>query len=80
MQHNVASTDAVGASSVSSFACVVLRSEPNTYGYNGDDGRKYSHAGNNLRQNSGTEYGPTYSTGDTVGAGLNLETQEIFFT
>lgn len=55
-------------------------SEPNTYGYNGDDGRKYSHAGNNLRQNSGTEYGPTYSTGDTVGAGLNRETQEIFFT
>lgn len=55
--------------------------EPNTYGYHGDDGRKYSHPiGNSRSVNQGTEYGPTYTSGDTVGAGLNLETQEIFFT
>lgn len=54
--------------------------EPNTYGYHGDDGRKYSHPGSNLRANTGSEYGPTFSAGDIVGAGLNLETQEIFFT
>lgn len=55
--------------------------EANTYGYHGDDGRKYSHPiGNSRSVNQGTEYGPTYTSGDTVGAGLNLETQEIFFT
>ena len=56
------------------------RWEPNTYGYHGDDGKKFQNSGSNLRQSKGTEYGPTYSIGDTVGAGLNLETQEIFFT
>ncbi|KAL3159307.1 hypothetical protein ABBQ32_011261 [Trebouxia sp. C0010 RCD-2024] len=55
--------------------------ETNTYGYHGDDGKKYSHPVANSRSiNQGTEYGPTYTSGDTVGAGLNLETQEIFFT
>lgn len=59
----------------------VFRWEPSSYGYHGDDGRKYCYPGNHARSNNkGTEYGPTFGTGDTVGAGLNLESQEIFFT
>ena len=48
--------------------------EPNSYGYHGDDGRKYHSSG------GGEEYGPQYSVGDTVGAGYHLGRQEIFFT
>ena len=58
-----------------------FRWEPNTYGYHGDDGRKYCYLGSPSRSNNtGTDFGPTYGTGDTVGAGLNFESQEIFFT
>ena len=48
--------------------------EPDSYGYHGDDGKKYHNSGR------GEEYGPQYETGDTVGAGYHLEAQEIFFT
>lgn len=51
-----------------------LRWENNSYGYHGDDGKKYSGSG------LGTHYGPTFTTGDVVGAGLHTETNEIFFT
>lgn len=50
------------------------RWEPNSYGYHGDDGRKFLNSG------KGEEYGPTYGTGDSVGAGLHFGKQEIFFT
>eukprot|EP00877_Chromochloris_zofingiensis_P000059 jgi/Chrzof1/10053/Cz04g25140.t1 len=49
--------------------------EPGSYGYHGDDGRKYHYA-----EKGGEEYGPTFSTGDTVGAGIHLGRQEMFFT
>eukprot|EP00898_Chlorokybus_atmophyticus_P007569 jgi/Chlat1/7813/Chrsp66S07270 len=48
--------------------------EANGYGYHGDDGRKYHASG------KGEAYGPTFTTGDTVGAGLHLQNHEIFFT
>ena len=48
--------------------------EPNSYGYHGDDGRKYHSSG------GGEEYAPPYGAGDTVGAGYHLGKQEIFFT
>eukprot|EP00878_Enallax_costatus_P006903 GHUV01007233.1.p1 GENE.GHUV01007233.1~~GHUV01007233.1.p1 ORF type:complete len:241 (+),score=55.60 GHUV01007233.1:288-1010(+) len=48
--------------------------EPNSYGYHGDDGRKFYNSG------KGEDYGPTYGTGDTVGAGFHFGKQEIFFT
>lgn len=48
--------------------------EPNSYGYHGDDGRRF-HA-----QPKGDEYGPTFGTGDTIGAGIHWGRQEIFYT
>lgn len=50
------------------------RWEPQSYGYHGDDGKKYHANGH------GDDYGPTFSTGDVVGAGVHLDRQEIFFT
>jgi hypothetical protein len=52
----------------------LLRWESSTYGYHGDDGRKFHHS------EKGEEYGPKFSTGDTVGACLHFGRQEIFFT
>eukprot|EP00882_Tetradesmus_deserticola_P015836 GHRQ01016884.1.p1 GENE.GHRQ01016884.1~~GHRQ01016884.1.p1 ORF type:complete len:209 (+),score=72.32 GHRQ01016884.1:270-896(+) len=48
--------------------------ESGSYGYHGDDGRKFHHS------EKGEEYGPKYSTGDTVGACLHFGRQEVFFT
>lgn len=48
--------------------------EPNSYGYHGDDGHKFHGNG------SGEVYGPTFTTGDVVGAGIHLEKGEVFFT
>ncbi|KAH6558371.1 hypothetical protein KP509_1Z067400 [Ceratopteris richardii] len=49
--------------------------DPNTYGYHGDDGYLY-YRGNG----HGEPFGSTFQTGDTVGAGINYSSQEIFFT
>ncbi|MCO5580707.1 hypothetical protein L7F22_034577 [Adiantum nelumboides] len=48
--------------------------DQNTYGYHGDDGYLYHAHGR------GDPFGPTFHTGDTVGAGINYASQEIFFT
>lgn len=48
--------------------------EANSCGYHGDDGYIYRGHG------KGERFGPTYTTGDTVGAGINYATQEFFFT
>ncbi|KAK1320302.1 hypothetical protein QJS10_CPA03g00224 [Acorus calamus] len=48
--------------------------EPNSYGYHGDDGLIYRGSGR------GESFGPTFTTGDTVGGGINYATQELFFT
>lgn len=48
--------------------------EANSYGYHGDDGFLYHGHG------KGEAFGPTFTTGDTVGGGINYATQEIFFT
>ncbi|KAI5668041.1 hypothetical protein M9H77_17894 [Catharanthus roseus] len=48
--------------------------EANSYGYHGDDGLLYRGHG------KGEAFGPTYTTGDTVGGGINYATQEFFFT
>ncbi|MCO5576532.1 hypothetical protein L7F22_030343 [Adiantum nelumboides] len=48
--------------------------DQNTYGYHGDDGYLYHAHGR------GDAFGPTFHTGDTVGAGINYASQEVFFT
>ncbi|KAL8172564.1 hypothetical protein V2J09_024368 [Rumex salicifolius] len=48
--------------------------EANSYGYHGDDGLLYR------GQGKGEHFGPTFTTCDTVGAGINYASQEIFFT
>ncbi|XVF63315.1 hypothetical protein PTKIN_Ptkin09bG0078000 [Pterospermum kingtungense] len=48
--------------------------EVNSCGYHGDDGFLYR------GQPKGDAFGPTYTTGDTVGGGINYASQEFFFT
>ena len=50
------------------------RWEANSYGYHGDDGNLYRGPG------TGEAFGPTFTTYDTVGAGINYTSQEFFFT
>lgn len=48
--------------------------EANSCGYHGDDGLLYR------GQGKGEAFGPTYTTNDVVGAGINYASQEFFFT
>ncbi|CAN0928177.1 Ran-binding protein M homolog [Linum grandiflorum] len=48
--------------------------EANSCGYHGDDGYLYH------GQGKGLPFGPTFTTKDTVGAGINYASQEFFFT
>ncbi|KAK4793442.1 hypothetical protein SAY86_023877 [Trapa natans] len=48
--------------------------EANSCGYHGDDGFLYR------GQAKGETFGPTYTTGDVVGGGINYASQEFFFT
>ena len=48
--------------------------EKNSYGYHADDGCLFSSSA------TGQTYGPTFTTGDVVGCGLNYISRSIFFT
>ncbi|KAK7737924.1 hypothetical protein SLS53_006302 [Cytospora paraplurivora] len=48
--------------------------EPESWGYHGDDGHCFA------SQNAGKHYGPTFSTGDVIGCGVNFSTGTAFFT
>ncbi|CAM9609346.1 unnamed protein product, partial [Choristocarpus tenellus] len=48
--------------------------EPESYGYRGNNGRVY---GDSPR---GREFGPSFSTDDTVGLGVKFSTREVFIT
>ncbi|CAN8106356.1 unnamed protein product [Discula destructiva] len=48
--------------------------EPESWGYHGDDGHVFA------SQNVGKHYGPTFSTGDTIGCGVNFSSGTAFFT
>lgn len=54
--------------------CGLVRWEANSCGYHGDDGLLYRGHG------KGEAFGPTYTSGDIVGAGINYAAQEFFFT
>lgn len=45
-----------------------------SYGYHGDDGNSFSSSGN------GKSYGPTFTTDDIIGCGVNLVTNTCFYT
>ncbi|XP_010681236.2 ran-binding protein M homolog [Beta vulgaris subsp. vulgaris] len=48
--------------------------EANSYGYHGDDGLLYRGHG------KGETFGPTFTTGDVVGGGINYASEGVFFT
>lgn len=48
--------------------------EPESWGYHGDDGNSFA------AQNVGKHYGPTFTTGDTIGCGINFRIGTAFFT
>lgn len=54
--------------------CQQPGTDNNSYGYSGEDG-KFLHA--TTRRDA---YGPTFTTNDIVGGGINFSTQEMFFT
>ncbi len=47
---------------------------PGSWGYHGDDGRKFSDF------EASELYGPTYGAGDVVGCGIDFMTKSAFFT
>ena len=48
--------------------------EPDSWAYHGDDGKSY------CCQSQGKPYGPTFTSGDVVGCGVNFTTGCAFFT
>ena len=48
--------------------------EPDSWAYHGDDGNSFA------AQNAGKVYGPPFTTGDTIGCGVNFRTGTAFFT
>lgn len=48
--------------------------EPDSWGWHGDDGNTF------CCQVTGKKYGPTFTTGDVVGCGINFMTGCAFFT
>ena len=45
-----------------------------SFGYHGDYGKKFDKYGD------GTHYGPTFEVGDTIGCGININKQFVYFT
>lgn len=48
--------------------------DKHSYGYHGDDGHSFCSSG------TGQPYGPTFTTGDVIGCGVNLVENTAFYT
>ncbi|KAG0210737.1 hypothetical protein BGX28_009012 [Mortierella sp. GBA30] len=48
--------------------------EPQSWGYHGDDGNIFGGCGN------GRPFGPMFTTGDTIGCGVNFRDMSLFYT
>lgn len=48
--------------------------DKHSYGYHGDDGHSFCSSG------TGQPYGPTFTTGDVIGCGVNLVDNTAFYT
>lgn len=48
--------------------------DKHSYGYHGDDGHSFCSSG------TGQPYGPTFTTGDVIGCGVNLIDNTAFYT
>lgn len=48
--------------------------EHNSWGYHGDDGKSFSDG------RDGMQFGPTFTTGDTIGCGIDFSNRRAFFT
>ncbi|KAI9362698.1 hypothetical protein BD770DRAFT_359510 [Pilaira anomala] len=46
----------------------------NSWGYHGDDGHSFAGSG------TGKDYGPRFTTGDTIGCGVNFSDRSAFYT
>lgn len=56
------------------FSVFTFSWEASSCGYHGDDGYLYR------GQGKGEPFGPTFTSGDKIGAGINYVSQEFFFT
>lgn len=48
--------------------------DKHSYGYHGDDGHSFCSSG------TGIPYGPTFTTGDVIGCGVNMIDNTCFYT
>ncbi|MES1905208.1 MAG: Ran-binding protein 10 [Paramarteilia canceri] len=65
---------AIGMSPITSNLSNLPGWEPDTYGYHGDDGNAF------ICDGKGSSYGPTYTSGDVIGCGVNFIDNVCFFT
>lgn len=62
------------SSKVPSKSSSLLGWDKQSYGYHGDDGHSFCSSG------TGQPYGPTFTTGDVIGCGVNLIDNTCFYT
>lgn len=67
-------TIAIGFSTKNAAMSRPVGWEPESWAYHGDDGRCFT------GQNIGRPFGPTFTTGDVVGCGVNFRDRTAFFT
>lgn len=58
------------------YICInkIIGWDKHSYGYHGDDGHSFCSSG------TGQPYGPTFTTGDIIGCGVDLVHNHCFYT